>query len=841
MLSALRTISIRHFQAPDRAEALLLHTEQGLFINDVPTEHEERLVPNIQSYWLVLEAWSRAGNFYRSEQLLKRMIERHEGPQLSSVECVAPDLRCYNLVLRALTDHKAMGGGRLAERTKRAHAILNSMVRAYVPDYANTEDQKSKFKSTFIPPPPDNVTFNTVLRGYSQIGTLNAANKTREILKDMMNLPKMCTALKDVTPDVYTFNTVLNTAANSCVAGGTSVAIQLTEEILAEMTVYSPLIENRNEVDGVYPNSVKPNCATYNIVLKAHSRICSESYPDAPQRSEDILQRMIDLYQAGDPYMKPDVISYSTVLDCWSRAVDFIPDAPQRAEALLNRLIDLSSQDNQDGLKFSVPNNVCFNSVVKAYAMSNQPESIEKAEALVEKMHQLHNQGINTSARPSAITYTTLLAAYGREGARRRFKDPEGYYIHQKIDQVIDRLNSLSIKFHTALYTAMMDSLIKSQANGFVARILSILTQMEQEYRAGNADIAPNSRTYAAVMHAVAVSGVPDAAERADEILARMQQAYRSGNNQAKPTTWVYNTVIHAYAISRSVDSAKKAMVFLEKMKDMAKNGDESVRPDTVTYNSVITALSSVGSREAAENAERLLREMEKNHDPKRRPTVNTYGAVLLAWANSNSIEGAERAEEILSQMFKDTSAESVRPNTICVNTVLHAWARSGHPQQAERAWKLFKEMENKGEKDRPLRPDSVTINTMLHVCTHPKTLQLDAKDKRQTFFIALSLMKELDQKNVQANQFIYSTFFNVCLKVLDDDENEREQIMRSFFKKCCDLGLVNGKILSLIQKGAPKTFSTICQGTLSQSKLPKEWFRNKINQNNRRTVTPQK
>jgi hypothetical protein len=1032
MLSGLRTIAYRQRMAAERAEALLLHAEQSLTsassedddyheserYNNTDSNDTAMWRPNLQSYWLVLEAWSRAGNPYRANDLLRRM-----SVQASTGAGVVPDTKCYNLVLRAWTQPNAMGGKHLQKRIKGAKSLLEEMTSYHReqsnPFLAQVNDPTiecatataSAASGSCPPPPPDRISFNTVLRVYSQMAAENdshngnnhnrnakeAADQCRALLQGMMTFQRDTQGqFPDAAPDVYTFNAVLDTVANCGGNGGGGAdslsSAQQAEDILAKMIEYARQLDkeqqeehNSNNISGSRLNqttesesapaststytsspaspsrsgvmiSAKPNVVTYNIVLKAYNRI-SDVDARAPQRAQELLQRMLNLYEAGDATVKPDVISYSTVLDCWSRvagassngggmsgkhshshsAPPLVADAPQRAEALLNKLLDLSDKsndnegdDNEDNwLSYTIPNTACFNAVVKAYAQcANQEDGVEKAEALVERMHDLYATQANVHVCPNPITYTTLFTAYGREGYKlnARYSNPtksKSYlpmddthnsteHTHkkptakEKVDALLEKMQTLAqsgdglmsfLKPNTVTYTSIMDAITKTNVPGFEETAESILTNMENMYNDGKGDVhvAPNTRTYTAVIHAYAMSGRADAAQRADDILMRMQQAYRRGNPHCQPTSRVFNTIINAHAKSPNVaEGARKALVLMEKMQDMSnqRGGDKAVAPDTVTFNSVMTVLSKVGSEESAKQAQTLLHILEQQqhtfvYNRNCGPSVRSYGAALQAWANVETPEGAAQAQAMLDRMQiqqqigddegdlqQNQQQQQVRPNTVCVNVVLSAWARSGHPEQAHKAHALFEQLcEGKilGENGMPVQPDVVSFNAALYACTHSHVGRneedyLTSDERRKSMRIALSIMKVLEESiqdtnavntstntgsdsvttssdsearqnirfNIQINQFIYATFFKVCLRLLRDNDNgkdgngrERNKIMGGFFQQCCNRGMVDESVLSSIILGAPRIFDDTCRNQRSLQKLPKEWTRN--------------
>lgn len=71
---------------------------------------------------------------------------------------------------------------------------------------------------------------------------------------------------------------------------------------------------------------------------------------------------MIDLYTTGDLKEGPHTIVYSTVINCWAKSD--LPESPQRARDILQSMI----HHYQNGIEEVRPNTITYNSVLDAYA-----------------------------------------------------------------------------------------------------------------------------------------------------------------------------------------------------------------------------------------------------------------------------------------------------------------------------------------------------------------------------------------------------------------------------------------------------------------------------------------
>ena len=71
---------------------------------------------------------------------------------------------------------------------------------------------------------------------------------------------------------------------------------------------------------------------------------------------------MIDLNAKGDLKEGPSKIVYSTVINCWAKSD--LPESPQRARDILKSMI----HHYQNGIEEVRPNTITYNSVLDAYA-----------------------------------------------------------------------------------------------------------------------------------------------------------------------------------------------------------------------------------------------------------------------------------------------------------------------------------------------------------------------------------------------------------------------------------------------------------------------------------------
>lgn len=290
-----------------------------------------------------------------------------------------------------------------------------------------------------------------------------------------------------------------------------------------------------------------PDTVTYNGVLKALAKSTSLN---GAQQAQDLLEEMQDTYaaqskanqewyldmhnytenqiQQGAPRItvKPNVRSYSTVMDAWSRRSGRVPNAALRAQAVLEQLEDLYKTTGDLAFK---PNTISYNTVIAAWAKDGG--QADKAQFVLERMGGLAD----------VISYNAVLLAWARSG----------------LPNAGERAEALlrDMKFANArTYTTVIDAWSRSHPynNESAERAHALLQEMEDKYeRRRDASIRPNCVTYSIVINAYALSRAPNKAQKAWNILQRMLQLSDSGENvNAKPSLITYNSVLNACATS---------------------------------------------------------------------------------------------------------------------------------------------------------------------------------------------------------------------------------------------------------------------------------------------------
>ena len=152
--------------------------------------------------------------------------------------------------------------------------------------------------------------------------------------------------------------------------------------------------------------TLRPTVVTYNACLNAWAR--SDTQEAAP-RADALLQRMIESSFSDKDAVKPNGASFNTVINAWARYSRYDSEAPQKAEDLLNRMYDLYYSERLDDT--CKPNAVTYTSVINAWARSGErPDKTENARRLLDAMLSKYDSG-EADMKPGIMAYTAVLNA----------------------------------------------------------------------------------------------------------------------------------------------------------------------------------------------------------------------------------------------------------------------------------------------------------------------------------------------------------------------------------------------------------------------------------------------
>jgi pentatricopeptide repeat protein len=614
-----------------------------------------------------------------------------------------------------------------------------------------------------------------------------------ELVKKLHQYHANSTYLK---PDVQSYSMIIDASSSFPDNSEGVLLADSTLEWMVEQAMENP--------------SLRPNVVTFSSVMNSWVK---SGLPEAPQRVEDLLQRMKDLDEENPDWgVAPNGVTYSTAIDVWARV-----GRVDRVEELFNEIYVEYGKGKED-LK---PTIHIFNGYLVALAKKGDNN---RAEALLKQMEDLYEAG-ELDSKPTVISYSTVLDCFAKS------KDRDA---GERAEAILRQMAGNGVQPNTISYNSTINAYAKA---GKVEHAESLLKEMYESYVQGNQVVQPTAQSYSIVLAAWSKSRSVDAGERGERILHLMKELAQSGELDRAPDIVSYNSVLDCWAKSSSREAPEKAQSFLKQMRDdgvdldtysynivlniLSRSGqphkaealmegmqatgvspdittfntllaawsrsrlkeaperaanlfarmkvEETVKPDIVTFNTVLRCYSQIGN---AESAEELLLEMIQNESGVK-ANKTSFNTAIAAWSRSRRPNAAERAELLLNKMRE--SGSSMKPDCISFNSVLSAWARSNDPSAAERCEAIFKVMQSQhqaGEKD--IKPDIITYNTILHAWA--RSTRKDAPERAEAVHRDLQRRFNAGDQYMKPTGRCYASLISVWSKAKRPDASIRAE-----------------------------------------------------------------
>jgi len=291
--------------------------------------------------------------------------------------------------------------------------------------------------------------------------------------------------------------------------------------------------------------------------------------------------------------MKPTVVTFTAILNAWSKAAG-VPEAAEKAHELLDRMND------EYGIE---PNVFSYSAVLDAYARSANPDAAEKAVGLFRDMREV------AGLEPNAYTCANVLKAVSRGG---RVEEAENL-----LNELI-RDREVTVKLGAHAFSSVLYGWSKSKRRDAPERAESLLIRMQELYRNKMIDSPPNAICYNNVLACWAHSELPGAAQRADDLLRRInqqqelcdtdrQQPSQRGVQQELPAVRcnriMYNTVMNAWA---NTGNLSKTNDLYTELLEKCRSDSGLAPPDEWTYRALWKSIVKTNEIGAGEKLDRL-------------------------------------------------------------------------------------------------------------------------------------------------------------------------------------------------------------------------------------------
>jgi hypothetical protein len=288
---------------------------------------DAKVRPNFVCYTTVIGAWGRSRRkdaLERVEGILTRMEKEYEETQESDIR---PNAITYCTAIDAFVRRNE------DDAAQRAQAIVDRMMRLYGKGLGHVR--------------PTKVVFNVLINAWARSSDTDSAKKAEQIFKWME--ARHQEGDEFVKPDEVSLCAVLNAWANNPRSGGAERAQQILE-----------YVESKSPEERGFEYSI----ICHNIVIKAIAR---STDPQAVEKAEQILLRLEEDHLSGKSTLRPDVTTYSSVINSCAY---YTGNADGRAKAFE---VAMRTFRKLCDLKDELPNNITYGTVFKAIANLKGP------------------------------------------------------------------------------------------------------------------------------------------------------------------------------------------------------------------------------------------------------------------------------------------------------------------------------------------------------------------------------------------------------------------------------------------------------------------------------------
>jgi pentatricopeptide repeat protein len=260
--------AIARHASPDaghESEAILLNLKDS-YQNQPNPEAAALLKPNSYTYTAVIQAHCNSGapnSADTAAEWIEKMVDKYQRGD----DEVQPTAKAFNAILCAY------GKAGLAER---AQAVFDRMERLHASGMARAK--------------PNTFHYNALISAYAAATGEGSAQRAEQVLGKMQDLYHTAKD-PDVKPTTVSFNAVIDAYAKS----GEDGAAQKAEQVLRRLSDYA-----------------KPNTRSFNSIINAWAK---SRDADAALKSEEWLDLMEKRYEEGDLDVRPDVHSFTTVIN----------------------------------------------------------------------------------------------------------------------------------------------------------------------------------------------------------------------------------------------------------------------------------------------------------------------------------------------------------------------------------------------------------------------------------------------------------------------------------------------------------------------------------------------
>ena len=316
---------------------------------------------------------------------------------------------------------------------------------------------------------PDVRSFTIYIDSFAQKNDWDSVKESENILWKLIDL--YLAGELDFEPDVTCWTTVIRGWMR--LSKRRRKAASLAEDVMERMIV----LQDDDKI------TAKADAIVYLSVLTAY--VYARSMEDA----ERILGTMEYLWKQGDEEMKPQVRSYTTLIDGWTQSPE--EGAMSKAEAMVKRLVEIHEGCEDDVLT------ECYRSLLFGYSKNTNPLKAEQILRLI----------IYKGLKVDSILFDKVIESYSH-------LEDEVKNVYAVFELMESCQKQGLMQANERVYTALIRAIAKESKPGMTKKAQTIIRRMQQLYENGNETVLPTVFTYNALLKTCANSFVLDDDEK---------------------------------------------------------------------------------------------------------------------------------------------------------------------------------------------------------------------------------------------------------------------------------------------------------------------------------------
>lgn len=674
--------------------------------------------------------------------------------------------------------------------------------------------------------------YTIAVTAWSRSGHPDSAERATQIVNRMKE--------RNIKPNEVTYNTWMN-------AYVIQNNISKVEEILQDM-------------EEKIPNDIRSK--DYNVLILANSR------QGRAKKAEQIVKRMVERYSSGASSVLPDLISYSMLLEAWSKSDE--EGRGVRAERILDSI-------EEQYISFDVATSDYHESTISGTYVAAMRAIIHSGEKkIIERIENIFERIFKRGFVPDAYVYATLLDAYA-------ITRPAG--ASKKVPEILARmeenLSDIGYEDETVVYNTALKVLKESREPDSIAQAEEQFQKMKLQgivdevtygtmialygnNKRGNNDDSSSSKRAEELLKEMRNEGGFEAntqhmnsamnsliqagnISKASNLLDKMEKEYKNGNQSMRPNVVSYATLMNGWVKSNDPEKTKEANSVFDRMTSMFESGNEAAKPNFISYVTLVDCIVKSGEVGAAERAEGVVRNMHEAYklgESDAKPNAQLVSTVINCWSKSGENNAGERAEILLNwlfQIYEEDKDPELIPTAYPFTSAITAWAKSrkfGKALRAEAILNKMKSLFNSGVIKSP--PNIYCYTAVINACAYTERDSIEKRDALQVFVKTYKGM--INEEDVVPNNVAFATVLTALRNLLPADE-KRAAAVKTVFEKCIEMGMCDLLVARRLQlilnieqlKGLVGEEKIDKSGVINMALLPAEWTLNIPNNNRKR------